>query len=384
MKTKTLIIQNNPTHKLSKQQQAFNRNIKKVENLQRDVVTYTRQLEDTMTYYVKQVMPISEKKRAVEKTLLSLFNDFLHRPKFLRLREKKILKNIMRSILNPFLNSNFQEPDADIKKIFQAVYGRSYEEVKAEEFEGLKMDMKTMFNNMGVEMDMDPFKHNMSEEDMARYVHEMKEKMRMQVKDARLNSTDATKHESKRQLKERLAEEARNKSISSIYKTLAKTLHPDLERDESKRGPKEELMKQVTAAYQNKDLHTLLKLELNVLHNEEQHTDKLSNEKIIAYNDLLREQIEELQTQISMLPEHPKYQLLLQFVNYPEELFHLNLRNKIIELKDDTASMRESLHALQSGNEKEIEKVLRTILKQADHAAKLSDSMEEYLYEGDF
>ena len=212
----------------------------------------------------------------------------------------------------------------------------------------------------------------------------MKEKMRMQVKDARLNSTEATKHESKRQLKERLAEEARNKSISSIYKTLAKTLHPDLERDESKRGAKEELMKQVTAAYQNKDLHTLLKLELNVLHNEEQHTDKLSNEKIIAYNDLLREQIEELQTQISMLPEHPKYQLLLQFVNYPEELFHLNLRNKIIELKDDTASMRESLHALQSGNEKEIEKVLRTILKQAYHAAKLSDSMEEYLYEGDF
>lgn len=384
MKTKTLIIQNNPTHKLSKQQQAFNRNIKKVESLQRDVVTYTRQLEDIMTYYVKQVMPISEKKRAVEKTLLSLFNDFLLRPKFLRPREKKILKNIMRNILNPFLNSNFQEPDADIKKFFQAVYGRSYEEVKAEEFEGLKMDMKTMFDNMGVEMDMDPFKHNMSEEDMARYVHEMKEKMRMQVKDARLNSTEATKHESKRQLKERLAEEARNKSISSIYKTLAKTLHPDLERDESKRGAKEELMKQVTAAYQNKDLHTLLKLELNVLHNEEQHTDKLSNEKIIAYNDLLREQIEELQTQISMLPEHPKYQLLLQFVNYPEELFHLNLRNKIIELKDDTASMRESLHALQSGNEKEIEKVLRTILKQAYHAAKLSDSMEEYLYEGDF
>ena len=384
MKTKTLIIQNNPTHKLSKQQQAFNRNIKKVESLQRDVVTYTRQLEDIMTYYVKQVMPISEKKRAVEKTLLSLFNDFLLRPKFLRPREKKILKNIMRNILNPFLNSNFQEPDADIKKFFQAVYGRSYEEVKAEEFEGLKMDMKTMFDNMGVEMDMDPFKHNMSEEDMARYVHEMKEKMRMQVKDARLNSTEATKHESKRQLKERLAEEARNKSISSIYKTLAKTLHPDLERDESKRGAKEELMKQVTAAYQNKDLHTLLKLELNVLHNEEQHTDKLSNEKIIAYNDLLREQIEELQTQISMLPEHPKYQLLLQFVNYPEELFHLNIRNKIIELKDDTASMRESLHALQSGNEKEIEKVLRTILKQAYHAAKLSDSMEEYLYEGDF
>ena len=168
MKTKTLIIQNNPTHKLSKQQQAFNRNIKKVESLQRDVVTYTRQLEDIMTYYVKQVMPISEKKRAVEKTLLSLFNDFLLRPKFLRPREKKILKNIMRNILNPFLNSNFQEPDADIKKFFQAVYGRSYEEVKAEEFEGLKMDMKTMFDNMGVEMDMDPFKHNMSEEDMAR------------------------------------------------------------------------------------------------------------------------------------------------------------------------------------------------------------------------
>ncbi len=381
MKTKTLIIQNSPTQKLSRQQLAFNRNIKKVENLQRDVVTYTRQLEDTLTYYVKHVMPVSEKKRTVEKMLLSLFYDFLHRPKFLRPSEKTILKSLMRILLNPFLNSKLQEPDADIKKIFQVAYGIRYEEVRAKEFEGIKMDMKTMFDDMGLEMDMNPFNHDMTEEDMARYVHEMKEKMRMQEKEARLNATDDITRESKRQLKERLAQEARNKSMSSIYKTLAKTLHPDLERDESKRGAKEELMKQVTAAYQNKDLHTLLKLELSVLHNEEQHTDKLSNEKIMAYNELLREQIDELQMQIDMLPDHPKYRPLLQFVNYPDELFHLNLSNTIVELKNLTEDMQRSLTALQGGNGNDIEKKLRTILKEADHVDKLSNSMKNMMNE---
>ena len=47
--------------------------------------------------------------------------------------------------------------------------------------------------------------------------------------------------------------------------SLAKMLHSDLETDETLKLEREELMKKVTAAYQDKDLNTLLKLEIEII-----------------------------------------------------------------------------------------------------------------------
>ena len=53
----------------------------------------------------------------------------------------------------------------------------------------------------------------------------------------------------------RQAEQLRNKSITSIYKQLAKVLHPDLEPDAERKQAKGTLMQELTAAYRNNDLH---------------------------------------------------------------------------------------------------------------------------------
>ena len=76
--------------------------------------------------------------------------------------------------------------------------------------------------------------------------------------------------ESKTQEKARLAREAKEKaaadlkakSVRSIYISLAKLVHPDTETDELQRAVKEEEMKKLSAAYEAKDLPTLLRMEM--------------------------------------------------------------------------------------------------------------------------
>ncbi|MBC7867390.1 MAG: hypothetical protein H7X88_07640, partial [Gloeobacteraceae cyanobacterium ES-bin-316] len=53
-------------------------------------------------------------------------------------------------------------------------------------------------------------------------------------------------------------DEVEKKSISELYKELAKMIHPDLEQDEAVRHSKEQLMKELTAAKEKEDVHAML------------------------------------------------------------------------------------------------------------------------------
>jgi curved DNA-binding protein CbpA len=108
---------------------------------------------------------------------------------------------------------------------------------------------------------------------------------------------------------------ARRRTIGAIYKQLAKVLHPDLEPDPEKRGEKLALMQQLTAAYRNEDLPSLLRLELEWLHREEGDLDRLTEEELKIYNAVLREQAGERQAGVrplqlgsrghALFPQHP-------------------------------------------------------------------------------
>lgn len=362
-----LTIQTQTAQKLSTHQQAFNRNVKKLESLQQDIVRLTQKLSDTMRDYQQNVVPLMEDKRAATRNLMVLLYGFLQRPNYLRPQEKRALKGFMQNLMNGYLDFNAPDPDVEIRKIFQTIFGTTFEEAKKAAFDKVRKGMKSMFDMMGVDVDINGFNQNMSEEEMARRMHEMKSKMRNQEAAKRQRASSSTKKETKQQVKERLAKEARDKSMSTIYKGLAKILHPDLEQDESKKGEKEELMKEVTSAYQNKDLHTLLKLELRILHSDEPHLDKLSNEKIKAYNELLREQIEELDIQKQQLPEHSRYLPLHQFVDAPFQLFNFTFSRTLKEIKHALTKAQKTFATLH-GNEKNADAELKSLLKAWQHS----------------
>ena len=82
-------------------------------------------------------------------------------------------------------------------------------------------------------------------------------------------------------------------------------LHPDLEIDESLKFDREELMKKATAAYQEKDLHILLKLEIEIIHKQSKNLDHLMDEKLKFLNLALKEQVIELKEELTLLHCRP-------------------------------------------------------------------------------
>lgn len=86
--------------------------------------------------------------------------------------------------------------------------------------------------------------------------------------------------------------------IGTLYKELAKKLHPDLEQNEGAKAEKHELMQQLTAARKQRDLYTLLRIRATL----QPGNDELGNwplQQLKRYNKLLQEKLQTLMNKFS-------------------------------------------------------------------------------------
>jgi len=90
--------------------------------------------------------------------------------------------------------------------------------------------------------------------------------------------------------------EKMTQSIRSIYISLVKKLHPDREPDEEEKIRKTEIVKQLTEAYEKKDLISLL-----LLQSEHQLNKDKDLKDLKAYNQILEEQVASLEEEYSAL-----------------------------------------------------------------------------------
>ena len=139
------------------------------------------------------------------------------------------------------------------------------------------------------------------------------------VRDAEENwrASKRPRHQTQRQMQKeeqiRQAEELRKKTVANLYKQLARVLHPDLELDPALKEQKQALMQELTVAYRNNDMHTLLRLELEWIAREEGNLERLTDDKLAIYNQTLKEQVADLQRELYELPCHPRYQPIAEF-----------------------------------------------------------------------
>jgi hypothetical protein len=150
-----------------------------------------------------------------------------------------------------------------------------------------------------------------------------------------------TKAELKREELQKQKDELKNKSIRSIYLALAKTLHPDLETDIDLKLEKEELMKKVIIAYDNKDLTTLLKLEMQWIYKEQNAA--LSAEKLRVYIEVLREQVNELEIQKYSFYNHPRFQPIFDYRRYTKKQFEEEMLLQSELVKEETELINDSI-----------------------------------------
>jgi hypothetical protein len=127
-----------------------------------------------------------------------------------------------------------------------------------------------------------------------------------------------TKKQVEREAKQEQDEKQKLKSIRAIYLSLAKLLHPDKEVDQAQKLHKEELMKKVISAYKQKDLSTLLKLELEWVTGKGHNIESLAAGKLKTYIAALREQVHILRQELIGLRYDPRFFLIKDFANQGE------------------------------------------------------------------
>ena len=257
-----IIISGNKQKPLNKQQIAFNKLIKKIEKLREELKNKSENLDKQLAYYGKEIHPLERKANEKRKEILRLIFPQFKNNKKIKGEEKKTLKRFIIFFLQDIFYNDDKPPGQDLKDIFKAVTGESYDKVTKNEFEIMKDQMENMFRNNGFEFDPGELNKDMSEEEISAKMKELFEKMNQQEEEKQTKKPQRKKtaKQIEKEEKNKQLEEARNKNIKSIYKQLVRALHPDLEQDEVEKVKKEKLMQRLTVAYGNNDLHEMLSL----------------------------------------------------------------------------------------------------------------------------
>lgn len=353
-KSKGLSITKAANKKLSKNQEAFNKLTKRIEKLQKEIETKQLQLDVAMKLYGTEVQ-VSKTKITTQRRELIIVLWENYSTKKLAKTEQRYLKQIIREHVQFLLVELGKEPDAVIKEIFEQLEGDNYDEMLEQEKEIARVDMAEELKKMKVDLaDVDT-----SDADaLAKKLYETRRALfeKQSEMNDQFEKQQASKKKSAKQLEaEKLQQqviEIKQKNIGTIYKQLAKLFHPDLEQDEERKLEKEVLMKELTVAYEAKNLHALLSLELKWIHKENEHLETLTEEKLAVYLQILKEQAQELEYEKNELIQHPQYSVLLSEFGWDVKRFpvqtvqkHLveteymveHFKNCVLDFKSDLA-----------------------------------------------
>ncbi len=359
--TKELIISSKKEKPLNKEQVAFNKLVKKIEKLREELKNTSKDLDKQLAYYGKEIHPLERKANEKRKEIIGIIFPQFKSNKKIKGEEKKTLKRFIISFLQDIFSNDSNPPEQDLKEIYKAVTGESYDKAAVAEFEMMKGEMENMFRQNGFEFDLDGLDKDMSAEELAAKMKELSDKMKEQEeeKEAKKSKRKKTTKQLEKEAKNKELEEARNKNIKSIYKQLVRALHPDLEQDEVVKAKKEKLMQRLTVAYENNDLHEMLSLEMEFINKEENNIDQLSSDKLTIYNQVLKEQIQVLEQQKLMLFHHQRFLPLMRYERIGSNS-SFNLKAEKANLNNLNDSMEDSLKKLKGKSAlTEIRKILQ-------------------------
>jgi len=243
----------------------------------------------------------------------------------------------------------YAEPDEQQEALFDKYSDLSYREtLEIEKLDLFEQFRGYMEDEMGVdvgEMDFDIT----NEAEAREYAEKLKEKF--EQKNLEDEEKEQNKKKTKKQIeqeqKQKLEAELSTKSLRSIYISLAKLLHPDTETDEELKSDKTELMKKVTVAYDQKDLATLLKLEIEWVHRTSDNLQELTDEKLKLYNKVLSEQVEDLNQEIFQLKMNPSYTNICDLLNYSSKFAHTSLNYQKEDLLSELESIKKNKKVFQ-------------------------------------
>jgi hypothetical protein len=313
-----LLLINSKKKTSTKSQSTFNRFIKKIEKLQNSIKEREAVLNQGLHYYHSNVRPVEEKIVETLSECIPLFYSYYKHPRSkISKKEREILKELIQSLLGHLGRYVMpQQINSEITEIISDIEGVDFQEIVSDQFAFLKEEISSFAAEQGLNIDLSEINVTDSDEElMAKFQSAFQASKNSQEEANIKGMKERVKKKTKQQLKKeqhaREVEEIQKKGLSKIYKELAKALHPDLESDPVVKAEKEALMKKLTLAYENQDLHTLLSLEITWMNrsasNESDSRFQIGEEQLKIYNAILKDQVKSLEVELNYLFTHPRY-----------------------------------------------------------------------------
>lgn len=302
------------TQKLSKLQEQFNSLIRKIAKLEKDIETESEKMNSILAVYSKDVSPLKKDVALYKMKLAAEFDAAFHTIKFAKKYDKDfefVITNLMDDAFH------YITPNKEQEQLYDRWAKISYKE----EIDNAEESVKEMAGDLLKKMfdiDIDMSKYENSAEGQAQFQRDMEEIINKKKANKNHSFSSKSKKQQEKLLAQKADDELKSRNIRSIYIALAKILHPDSETDMVLKLEKEELMKKVTVAYEQKDLSTLLKLELEWVHKTNEHLETLTEEKLKIYISALKEQAKELEQERITARKNPRFQEICDFANYQE------------------------------------------------------------------
>ena len=288
--------------KLTAAQSEFNRLNRKINELKAEITSIPEKERKIRTFYQEHAKSFFEKEIAMKYDYLIYLDGIYEGGKLSKTDRKTLIDLIVAESEGVTATMNEEQRSVIvplIHKYEELSSGMTHEELEKEAVEdmlfviqmmGFKLNKK--MKNAKTEEELLGAFNDLMENEMGKMVAaEEKKQQKRAAKEERKSSQSGKRKMTKAELNQKLQEEQTLKSMREIYLELVMELHPDRETDETLRVQKEERMKQLTEAYKQKDLASLLMMQISWLQEEsakrpQSQTDEvLSITTIIVKND---------------------------------------------------------------------------------------------------
>ena len=299
---------------LTKAQETFRTLLGKVESLRESIDTEEQELNALLAFYAAEIVPRLTRQAALQKELVRALAPFINKSFFPGQQERTDFRELIRELLDDISKAEKGLHDADLREIYNVFHGVGYAKDERKTMAAMREALAKVLAEAGLDADFSELEAAVTEAEFMQKAEElMARAQKMREAEAEAARCAEHGHHSTEDEYTRGAEEARKRSIANIYKQLARVLHPDFERDSERQKEKVELMQELTEAYRQNDLHTLLRLEMQWIENEGGNIAQLTEEKLGVYNEVLTGQVEGLERRLNDTLFHPRYRPVVNY-----------------------------------------------------------------------
>ena len=330
---------------LTKEQQAFNRLLARVQSLRSELEEWKAFEERHHQTVLRKLVPLQNELCAVRREMILTCDGILDGRLGGGVSSKAERKRLVAFVLDQcVIHLDVVPADADVLAVHDRHAARGFAETQEEERAADRALAREIF---GVDLDDEEASGSFEELlDSARRKAEAAAREASEARESARKSRKAREREEARRAQAEQAAREVGQSIREVYRKLASALHPDRAADETDRVRRHGLMQRVNEAYERSDLLGLLTLQLEIEQIDEDHVGAVSPERLRHYNEVLAQQASELDREVRDVTMRLRATMLSPgYVITPQSL-ERDLKRCIAEARRDVAALREHAQAL--------------------------------------